>query len=69
MPLSHKIREFTNQLAHEGLLRNRWVSVENSSLIHFDSNDYLSLAKDKRISEAYQRGYSLTLAAAEPQCF
>ncbi len=59
MPLSHKIRDYTNQLAHEGLLRNRLVTDENSSLIHFDSNDYLSLARDKRISEGYQRGYAL----------
>ena len=59
MPLSHKIKDYTNQLAHEGLLRNRLVTAENSSLIHFDSNDYLSLARDRRISEGYQRGYAL----------
>ncbi|PWY54423.1 8-amino-7-oxononanoate synthase [Legionella qingyii] len=59
MPLTHKIRNYTNQLADEGLLRTRFVSAEDSSLIHFDSNDYLSLARDKRISEGYQRGYAL----------
>lgn len=59
MPLSNKIKDYTNQLAHEGLLRNRLVSAENSPLIHFDSNDYLSLAQDKRISAGYQRGYAL----------
>ncbi|WP_454780836.1 aminotransferase class I/II-fold pyridoxal phosphate-dependent enzyme [Legionella sp. WA2022007384] len=59
MPLSHKIKDYTNQLAHQGLLRNRLVTAGNSSLIHFDSNDYLSLTKDKRISEGYQRGYTL----------
>ncbi|KTD00345.1 aminotransferase class I/II-fold pyridoxal phosphate-dependent enzyme [Fluoribacter gormanii] len=59
MPLSHKIRDYTNRLAQDGLLRTRFVSAEDSSLIHFDSNDYLSLARDKRISEGYQRGYAL----------
>ncbi|RUR23006.1 aminotransferase class I/II-fold pyridoxal phosphate-dependent enzyme [Legionella qingyii] len=59
MPLTHKIRNYTNQLADEGLLRTRFVLAEDSSLIHFDSNDYLSLARDKRISEGYQRGYAL----------
>ncbi|MGM9453905.1 aminotransferase class I/II-fold pyridoxal phosphate-dependent enzyme [Legionella bozemanae] len=59
MPLSNKIRDYTNQLAQEGILRNRFVTAENSSLIHFDSNDYLSLTRDKRISEGYQRGYAL----------
>ncbi|KTD15681.1 8-amino-7-oxononanoate synthase [Legionella gratiana] len=58
MLLSNKIRDYTNQLAAQGLLRTR-VLLENSSLIHFDSNDYLSLTLDKRISEAYQCGYSL----------
>ncbi|AWN74385.1 aminotransferase class I/II-fold pyridoxal phosphate-dependent enzyme [Legionella anisa] len=59
MPLSNKIRDYTNQLTHEGLLRHRLVTAENSSLIHFDSNDYLSLTRDKRIAEGYQRGYAL----------
>lgn len=59
MPLSNKIRDYTSQLSQEGLLRNRVVTVENSSLIHFDSNDYLSLSRNKRISEGYQRGYAL----------
>ncbi|CAM2836794.1 8-amino-7-oxononanoate synthase [Legionella steigerwaltii] len=59
MAISHKIKDYTNQLAHEGLLRNRLINADDSSLIHFDSNDYLSLAKDKRISEGYQRGYAL----------
>ncbi|QEY51694.1 aminotransferase class I/II-fold pyridoxal phosphate-dependent enzyme [Legionella longbeachae] len=58
MLVSNKIRDYTNQLAAQGLLRTRVMS-QDSSLIHFDSNDYLSLAKDKRISEAYQRGYAL----------
>lgn len=58
MPLSNKITDYTNQLAAQGLLRTR-VIIENSSFIHFDSNDYLSLTRDKRISEAYQHGYAL----------
>lgn len=59
MPISQKIKNYTNQLAHEGLLRNRRVHADDSSLIHFDSNDYLSLTRDKRIAEVYQRGYAL----------
>ncbi|WP_454783794.1 aminotransferase class I/II-fold pyridoxal phosphate-dependent enzyme [Legionella sp. WA2024007413] len=59
MPLSYKIKDYINQLAQEGLLRNRLVTAEDSSLIHFDSNDYLSLARDKRISAGYQRGYAI----------
>ncbi|WP_115709064.1 aminotransferase class I/II-fold pyridoxal phosphate-dependent enzyme [Legionella sainthelensi] len=58
MLVSNKIRDYTNQLAAKGLLRTRVIS-KNSSLIHFDSNDYLSLTNDKRISEAYQLGYAL----------
>jgi 8-amino-7-oxononanoate synthase len=58
--LNNKIKDYTTQLAHQGLLRTRQLlHSENLSLIHFDSNDYLSLTRDKRISEAYQRGYSL----------
>lgn len=59
MPISHKIKDYTNQLAHEGLLRNRFINADDASLVHFDSNDYLSLSKDKCISEGYQRGYAL----------
>ncbi|MCW8407572.1 aminotransferase class I/II-fold pyridoxal phosphate-dependent enzyme [Legionella sp. PATHC035] len=59
MPISHKIKDYTNQLAQEGLLRNRIINADDSSLIHFDSNDYLSLGRHPRIAEGYQRGYAL----------
>lgn len=59
MFLNQKIKHYTDELAQQGLLRTRSLTSENSQLIHFDSNDYLSLTKDKRISEAYQRGYTL----------
>lgn len=59
MPLSQKIREYITQLEDKGLLRKRVILAENSSFTHFDSNDYLSLAGDKQISEAYQLGYAL----------
>lgn len=58
MLLSNKIRDYTNQLAAQGLLRTR-VLLDNSPLIHFDSNDYLSLTKSTQICNAYQRGYVL----------
>lgn len=58
MSLSEKIKEYTEELNQQGLLRIRTVSEPvNSSLIHFDSNDYLSLSNDSRIAEAYRHGY------------
>jgi 8-amino-7-oxononanoate synthase len=58
MSLNHKIKEYTHQLNQQGLLRVRQVTEPaKSTLIHFDSNDYLSLTHDKRIAAAYQHGY------------
>ena len=61
MFLNNKIKDYTHQLTQQGLLRSRQIlkSDDDSQLIHFDSNDYLSLSQDKGISEAYQRGYAL----------
>jgi 8-amino-7-oxononanoate synthase len=59
MSLTDTIIEYTKKLDQEGLLRVRKISESmNSSLIHFDSNDYLSLSNDKRIAEAYRSGYA-----------
>ncbi len=55
-----KIKDYLHQLEQQGLLRNRLVLEPiESPLVHFDSNDYLSLTQDKRVSEGYQRGYAL----------
>lgn len=60
MFLNDKIKDYTDNLEQQGLLRNRsLLKPDDASLIHFDSNDYLSLNHDKRILEAYQKGYSL----------
>lgn len=56
MSLAENIRQYTEQLGHKGLLRTR--SVAQAGLIHFDSNDYLSLMHDKSIAEFYSKGYA-----------
>ncbi len=56
----NKIQGYLHQLEQQGLLRNRLLlEPVESPLVHFDSNDYLSLTQDKRVSEGYQRGYAL----------
>ncbi len=58
MAVSTKIHDYTEHLNQQGLLRKRAVSERcDSNLISFDSNDYLSLLGDKRISQAYEYGY------------
>lgn len=60
MSLNDAIKKYTDQLNHQGLLRVRQISEPaNSLLTHFDSNDYLSLTHDKRVTEVYKQGYSL----------
>jgi 8-amino-7-oxononanoate synthase len=59
MSLYDKIIEYTAQLNQKGLLRSRQLSEPaNATLLHFDSNDYLSLSCDRRVGEAYQHGYT-----------
>lgn len=58
MTLTTTIKNYIADLNQKGLLRTRRVSSSNvPGLIHFDSNDYLSLTQDTRIAKAYQEGY------------
>lgn len=59
MTISSKIKEYTELLKQGNLLRNRIITHSVSNLVHFDRNDYLSLAMDARLSAAYQQGFSL----------
>lgn len=56
MALSEQIKSYTAHLSDQGLLRSR--TVTKPGLIHFDSNDYLSLATDKDLAKFYQTAYS-----------
>lgn len=58
MSLNVKLRQYTDDLNRKGLLRKRVVSQpRDSSIVSFDSNDYLSLLGDSRIAQAYEEGY------------
>lgn len=60
MTLNIKIEEYTKHIQEQGLLRTRQLFESNTTdIVRFDSNDYLSLTEDKRIAEAYQKGYQL----------
>lgn len=65
MTLNSRINAFTERLNQQGLLRTRRVSLPfESDMIHFDSNDYLSLTQDKSIAAAYQDGYKRFLCGS-----
>lgn len=58
MSFAKRIREYTDKLNAQGLLRVRQVQEHaTSGLIRFDSNDYLSLTQDPRIARGYQESY------------
>jgi len=58
MTVRSKLHHYTEHLHQQGLLRRRFISQPNdSTLIPFDSNDYLSLLGDRRIAQAYEAGY------------
>lgn len=58
MSIAYRIREYTDKLNAQGLLRVRQVQQPVTlGLLHFDSNDYLSLSQDPRIARGYQESY------------
>ncbi|MFI4963445.1 MAG: 8-amino-7-oxononanoate synthase, partial [Legionellales bacterium] len=56
MSLSDRLLHYTAATEQKGLLRR--LSVSKPESLAFDSNDYLSLTRDKRIAGFYQDGYA-----------
>lgn len=56
--LTHKLKQYSTELIHQGLHRQRLIIDLNKDTINFSSNDYLSLASDPRIKNAYQKGFT-----------
>lgn len=53
--LIDSLKNYSLQRKQQGLYRKR--TLLDTTLLQFSSNDYLSLASDKRIKQAYQRGF------------
>ncbi len=55
--LSHQLKQYATDLRQRDLYRQRIVSDTCDGVIHFSSNDYLSLTSHPQIKRAYQQGY------------
>ena len=55
--LRHKLKQYTTELSSQRLYRQRRVSDVDETFINFSSNDYLSLASDSGVKEAYKYGF------------
>lgn len=55
--LLQRLKQILTDKQAAGLYRQRSVCVDDTEMINFSSNDYLSLRSDPRLKKAYQTGY------------
>ncbi len=56
--LTTKLQQYAVLREQQGLHRQRQIACFDKQMIHFSSNDYLSLASDERVRQAYQMGFA-----------
>lgn len=65
-----KIKDYIHQIEQQGLLRTRHLcDPHEEKVIHFDKNDYLSLADDPQIINGYIEGYKKHPAGSSGSMF
>lgn len=57
--ISQQLTDYLVQRKQQGLYRSRQLSENKAKWVDFSCNDYLSLANDSRLREAYQEGFTL----------
>ena len=56
--ITEKLNPYLNDRKQQGLYRSRIVTDPNQPILDFSCNDYLSLANDPRVRQAYCDGFS-----------
>lgn len=56
--LTSQLQQHALLREQQGLHRQRQIACFDKHMIHFSSNDYLSLATDERVKRAYQAGFT-----------